>query len=311
MKKNHILTFTLNPAYDLMGSCKKIEYGEVNRIQTHGLHAAGKGINVAKVLRDLGMPVTVSGFLGEENKEGFSSKTLEMPAQFHTVPGRTRINMKLTDAENISTDFNFSGFEINPKNWEDFYSHSINILNNVNLVVVSGSLPIGIDIHDFSLWIKAVKEKCPRLVFDSSGEALKIGLKVLPWLVKPNLSELKIWAGVDLSHFSDVVAAAKKLHQEGIEHVIVSLGDQGAIWIYKDGGYFASAPACKVVSTVGAGDSMVAGLIYGLLTGKTYAHSLRLATAISCITVSQSGVGIDDIDKLDAMMARVNLQPLS
>lgn len=309
--KHPILTFTLNPAYDLIGSCAKIKYGEVNRIETYGLYAAGKGINVARVLKDLGMPVTVSGFLGEENKEGFSSENLKIPEQFYNVPGRTRINIKLTDHQGISTDFNFSGFKINKKNWKAFYSHSMNIVKNFDLVVVSGSLPVGVDFDDFAFWMKALKEKCPRLVFDSSGEALKMGLKALPWLVKPNRPELEIWAGCDLPHFSDVVAAAKKLHQEGIEHVVVSLGDEGAIWIYKEGGYFASAPVCKVVSTVGAGDSMVAGLIYGLLTGQTYEHSLCLATAISSITVSQSSVGINDISALDTMMTRVNLKPLS
>ena len=109
-----VATITLNPAYDLVGFCPEIERGEVNLVKTTGLHAAGKGINVAKVLKDLGIDVTVGGFLGKDNQDGFQQlfSELGIANRFQVVQGRTRINVKLTEKDGEVTDFNFSGFEL-------------------------------------------------------------------------------------------------------------------------------------------------------------------------------------------------------
>ncbi len=111
-----VATITLNPAYDLVGFTPEIERGEVNLVRTTGLHAAGKGINVAKVLKDLGIDVTVGGFLGKDNQDGFQQlfSELGIANRFPVVQGRTRINVKLTEKDGEVTDFNFSGFEVTP-----------------------------------------------------------------------------------------------------------------------------------------------------------------------------------------------------
>lgn len=108
-----VATITLNPAYDLVGFCPEIERGEVNLVKTTGLHAAGKGINVAKVLKDLGIDVTVGGFLGKDNQDGFQQlfSELGIANRFQVVQGRTRINVKLTEKDGEVTDFNFSGLK--------------------------------------------------------------------------------------------------------------------------------------------------------------------------------------------------------
>ncbi|WP_049218466.1 PfkB family carbohydrate kinase, partial [Serratia marcescens] len=125
-----VATITLNPAYDLVGFCPQIERGEVNRVKTAGLHAAGKGINVAKVLKDLGIDVTVGGFLGKDNQDGFQLlfSDLGIANRFQVVPGRTRINVKLTEKDGEVTDFNFSGFEVTPQDWDRFVSDSLSWL---------------------------------------------------------------------------------------------------------------------------------------------------------------------------------------
>lgn len=104
-----VATITLNPAYDLVGFTPEIERGEVNLVKTTGLHAAGKGINVAKVLKDLGIDVTVGGFLGRDNQDGFQQlfSELGIANRFQVVSGRTRINVKLTEQDGEVTDFNF------------------------------------------------------------------------------------------------------------------------------------------------------------------------------------------------------------
>ena len=145
-----------------------------------------------------------------------------------------------------------------------------------------------------------LRSQCPCIIFDSSREALVAGLKAAPWLVKPNRRELEIWAGRKLPEMKDVIEAAHALREQGI-----------ALWVNASGEWIAKPPSVDVVSTVGAGDSMVGGLIYGLLMRESSEHTLRLATAVAALAVSQSNVGITDRPQLAAMMARVDLQPFN
>ncbi|OTA19637.1 ribokinase [Xenorhabdus beddingii] len=304
-----VATITLNPAYDLVGLCPDIIKGTVNRVQTAGLNAAGKGNNVAKVLRDLGIDVTVSGFLGRDNQEGFQQFFSEntMANRFHLVSGRTRINVKLTEKQGEVTDFNFSGFHVTQEEWRQFVSDSLTWLGQFDMVVVSGSLPEGVAPELFADWMMQLRQCCPCVIFDSSREAFVAGLKASPWLVKPNRHELEIWAGRPLPDLDSVIDAAHKLRDKGIAHVVISLGEQGALWANASGAWLAKPPHCEVVSTVGAGDSMVGGLVYGLLMRESSEHTLRLATAVSALTVSQSNVGIRSRTELASMMSRIEL----
>ncbi len=108
-----------------------------------------------------------------------------------------------------------------------------------------------------------------------------------------------------------MIDAAHELREQGIAHVVISLGAEGALWVNASGEWIAKPPVCEVVSTVGAGDSMVGGLIYGLLMRESSEHTLRLATAVAAMAVSQSNVGVTDRTQLAAMMARVDLQPVN
>ena len=310
--RRRVATITLNPAYDLVGLSTPIELGEVNRVTTAGFHAAGKGINVAKVLKSLGIDVTVGGFLGKENQDGFQKEFSEagIANRFQMVEGRTRINVKLTEPSGKVTDFNFSGFEITKQDWTRFVNDTLSWAGQFDMICVSGSVQPSIDLNDFTAWMKRLRSECMCLIFDSSREAFVAGLKALPWLVKPNHHELEIWAGRPLPELSDVVQAAHELRQQGIAHVVISLGEQGAMWVNASGAWMAKPPKCDVVSTVGAGDSMVGGLIYGLMMRQTSEHTLRLATAISALAVSQTNVGITDREQLARMMTEVELTPL-
>ncbi|WP_239739129.1 1-phosphofructokinase [Proteus penneri] len=310
--KRRVATITLNPAYDLVGLSAPIELGEVNRVKTAGFHAAGKGINVAKVLKSLGVDVTVGGFLGKENQDGFQKEFSDsgIANRFQLVEGRTRINVKLTEPNGKVTDFNFSGFEITKQDWTRFVNDTLSWAGQFDMICVSGSVPPSIDLNDFTTWMTRLRSECMCLIFDSSRDAFVAGLKAAPWLVKPNHHELEIWAGRSLPKLSDIVQAAEALRQQGIAHVVISLGEQGAMWVNASGAWMAKPPKCDVVSTVGAGDSMVGGLIYGLMMRQTSEHTLRLATAVSALAVSQTNVGIHDREQLAKMMTEVELTPL-
>lgn len=306
-----VATITLNPAYDLVGLLPEIDKGEVNLVKTAGLHAAGKGINVAKVLKNLGIDVTVGGFLGKENQDGFQKVFSEtgIANRFQVVDGRTRINVKLTEKNGEVTDFNFSGFEVTKADWQRFVADSLSWAGQFDMICVSGSLPKGVVLEEFTKWMMRLRNECMCVIFDSSREAFVAGLKASPWLVKPNHRELEIWAGRPLPTRKYIVEAANQLRAQGIAHVVISLGAEGAMWVNSSGAWFAKPPQCEVISTVGAGDSMVGGLIYGLMMSQTSEHTLRLATAVSALAVSQPNVGITDREQLARMMARVDLQP--
>ncbi|MBD2814674.1 1-phosphofructokinase [Xenorhabdus sp. Flor] len=304
-----VATITLNPAYDLVGLTENIKTGEVNRIQTAGLYPAGKGINVAKILRTFGIDVTVGGFLGKENQNGFQKTFAELGIinRFQIVEGRTRINVKLTEQNGLVTDFNFSGFTVSKEEWQRFAENSLTWLREFNMVCVSGSLPAGVELDDFTDWMQRLREVCICVVFDSSREAFTAGIRARPWMVKPNQHELELWIGQPLPTQEDIISAAHQLRDEGISHVIVSLGAEGAILVNSAGAWLVRPPHCEIVSTVGAGDAMVGGLIYGLMMGQPCEHTLRLATAISAMTVSQSSVGNIDRRQLAQLMTKVEL----
>ncbi|TDQ59360.1 1-phosphofructokinase [Mesocricetibacter intestinalis] len=305
-----VATITLNTAYDLVGRLKRIELGEVNTVETLGLFPAGKGINVAKVLKDLGLPVAVGGFLGEDNQGDFKQmfQSLGLEDRFHRVAGKTRINVKITETEAEVTDLNFLGYEINPTDWQNFVADSLDYCRHFDIVAVCGSLPRGVTPELFADWLQGLGQAGVKVVLDSSNAALSEGLKANPWLVKPNLRELEAWAGNTLASLEEVIAAAKKLKAQGIANVIISMGAKGSLWLNDASIVRAQPPQCEnVVSTVGAGDSMVAGLIYGLTHHLSQQDTLAFASAVSAFAVSQSNVGVSDSQLLAPILEQVKI----
>lgn len=305
-----VATITLNPAYDLVGFCAKVTLGDVNLVSTTAMHPAGKGINVAKVLSDLGVDLMVGGFLGQSNRDGFTQLFAHhnMQDKFQSVDGSTRINVKLTEQDNEVTDFNFSGFSVNEHDWQQFVVYSLEWLKEVEMVAICGSLPSGVSLEKFTDWLAKVKQICPKVVFDSSREALVAGLKAKPWLIKPNKKELEMFVGRTLSSLAEIKSAAKHLVDQGVDNVIVSLGSDGAMWVSKDEIWLAKPPKNEhVVTTVGAGDSMVGGLMYGLLTHRSIKDTLVFASSVAALSVSQAGVGVKDITIVNQMIDQVEI----
>lgn len=308
-----IATITFNPSYDLVGATPSLKNGCVNQVDTLGWHAAGKAINVAKVLRDLGLDVTLGGFLGRDNIDGFTTlfQQQAITNRCLAVKGCTRINVKLTEANKQVTDLNFTGFSVTEEDWMEFSESSTAWLQTMEVVCISGSLAKGISVASFSAWMQQIRTVCPRLVFDSSGVVLEAGLKLKPWLIKPNQDELSAWAGKPLTTRIEVEAAAIKLQQQGIDNVVVSLGSEGALWVTAEGCWFAEPLTCNLVSTVGAGDSMVAGLIYGLVQGYCVKEAMSFATAVATLAIEQSGVGIKSREALQVRQAEVTIKSVA
>ncbi|WP_101776223.1 1-phosphofructokinase [Pasteurella oralis] len=305
-----VLTITLNSAYDLIGQVKRLALGEVNKIESLGLYPAGKGVNVAKVLHDLGINSTVTGFLGKQNQSEYQHMfaNLALSDHFHRVAGATRVNVKITETEAKVTDLNFQGYVITPEVWQHFVEFSLQIAPDFDLIAVCGSLPDGISAEAFAQWLTQLNRHHIKLVLDTSNQALTMGIQAKPWLVKPNHRELETWIGHPLVTQADIINAAQQLQATGIANVVVSLGEKGAIWLTQEHIIHAEPPICqRVVSTVGAGDAMVAGLIYGIVNHFSTQQTLAFASAVATFTVSQTHVGVPDSALLDPILEKVKI----
>ncbi len=308
-----VLTVTLNPALDLTVQLPALRLGEVNRSDSLQVHAAGKGLNVAQVLADLGHQLTVTGFLGEGNPQAFELlfAARSFADEFVRVAGETRSNLKLAEAAGRVTDINGPGLVVSEAHCDELLARLQRLAPAHDLVVVAGSLPLGIDSQWFVGMLNTLNALGVRVALDSSGTALRDGLATRPWLIKPNEEELAEARGVELSGSSALVAEARRLQGEGIEHVVVSQGADGVSWFSPGAALHANPPRVRVVSTVGAGDSLLAGMLHGLLQGWPAERTLTQATAIAAQAVGQVGFGITDTAGLAELEAAVHLQSLS
>ena len=308
-----VLTVTLNPALDLTVQLPSLRLGEVNRSDSLQVHAAGKGLNVAQVLADLGHQLTVTGFLGEGNPQAFEQlfAARGFADEFVCVPGDTRSNIKLAETGGQVTDINGPGLMVSEAHCAELLARLERLAPVHDLVVVAGSLPRGIASQWFVQLLNTLKALGVRVALDTSGNALREGLSALPWLIKPNEEELGEARGIALSKSSELTAEARRLQAEGIEHVVVSQGANGVSWFSPNLALHAIPPKVQVVSTVGAGDSLLAGMLHGLLEGWPAERTLTHATAIAAQAVGQVGFGITDTTQLADLEVAVRLQPLS
>lgn len=308
-----VLTVTLNPALDLTVRLPSLRLGEVNRSDSLQGHAAGKGLNVAQVLADLGHQLTVTGFLGEGNPQAFEQlfAARGFADEFVRVAGDTRSNLKLAEADGRVTDINGPGLAVSEAQCDELLARLERLVLDHDLVVVAGSLPRGIEVQWFVELLQRLRRLGARVALDTSGAALREGLAATPWLIKPNEEELGEARGVALDDSSAIAAEARRLQAEGIAHVVVSQGAHGVSWFSPNAALHANPPRVRVVSTVGAGDSLLAGMLHGLLEGWPAERTLTHATAIAAQAVGQVGFGITDTAQLAELEAAIRLQPLS
>lgn len=304
-----VVTITLNPALDLTGSIDALNVGSVSLVKEADLHAAGKGVNVAKVLSDLGAEVTVTGFLGKDNQEPFCQLFDEMGAkdEFIRVNGATRINVKLVEANGEVSDINFPGVNVTETEIEQFEATLVRLAQDHDYFVMAGSLPKGVSPQLCAAWIEKLHNMGKKVLFDSSRDALEAGLDAKPWLIKPNDEELSIFVGKELSTIEECQAAASTLASKEIDNIVVSMGANGVMWLNSNEWLRAQPPRMQVVSTVGAGDTLVAGLCWGHMQEMPKEELLTFATALSALAVTQVGVGMSDANELATLQQQVQL----
>lgn len=262
-----IYTITLNPSVDYIVEVGELKLGGLNRMKRDMKLPGGKGINVSRILNQLGVSNTASGFLG-----GFTGDYIEgwlkqegIAGDFVHIADDTRINIKLKAGE--ETEINGAGPEITGDEAE-LLQHRLNELKPGDIVVLSGSIPPSLGGDFYNRLISLCRQRGAEFVIDTTGQALKDALRLEPLLVKPNHHELAELFGVEISSREEIVTYGRRLLEGGARYVLVSMAGEGALFISDQGVYHAGAPSGKVKNSVGAGDSMIAGFVGTLsLTG--------------------------------------------
>ncbi|MBQ3546749.1 MAG: 1-phosphofructokinase [Lachnospiraceae bacterium] len=275
-----VYTVTFNPSLDYVMNLNEFNQGKVNRTQSEKINVGGKGINVSIVLNNLGVENTalgfVAGFTGIEIEERL--KHIGCNTEFiHLKDGFSRINVKIkTETE---SEINGTGPLISSDALNDLYK-ILNRINEDDILVLAGSIPKSLPDSIYMDILKRFEGKNIKTVVDATGKLLVNVLKYRPFLIKPNNHEIEEIFGVTVDSEEKIIHYGRELINMGAKNVLVSRGKDGAILFTDDGRVLScKAPDGKVIDTVGAGDSMVAGFIVGYLEKKDYDYALKMGIA--------------------------------
>lgn len=265
-----VVTLTLNPALDIHQQVQDPALGALNRASASYYSASGKGLNVSKTLSRLGVASTAIMPLG-----GLFGSTMQSlmgrAAAFYTpdvvpIRGETRCNLKVNDAKTGAlTEFNDESPSLSQIELETCQNKVVSSASANDVVVLSGSLPGGVDPKIYASITEKLHLKKGWVALDTSGDALAEGLKANPDLVKPNVREAEALLGLKIRTYGDAVEAANKIKDLGAAEVILSLGAGGAVFVGPKSKLIATYPAIKPVSTNGCGDALLGAYIHGTL----------------------------------------------
>jgi 1-phosphofructokinase len=305
-----VVTVTLNPAIDQTVRVAGFAAGRVNRVTQSRSDAGGKGVNVACFLADLGIDVAVTGFLGSDNLALFENlfEQKGVTDRFVTLAGSTRVGLKVVDVvTRQTTDLNFPG--LTPGNGEltDLFERIAELAEPGRWFVLAGSVPAGVPDDVYAQLTATIHEGGGGVVLDTSGQPLQAALQNPPEVMKPNLEELAELLGAELDTPDAVCDAARSLLDRGVERVVVSMGASGAVFVDRELALLARPPHVPVASTVGAGDAMVAGIVFGLLNDLPLAHLARIATASGAYAVTRIGGGMGNLAELEKLIQGVEI----
>lgn len=299
-----ITTVTLNVSIDKAYKIKGcVESGKVIRVLECNNTAGGKGLNVSRVASLCGEEVLATGFVGG-HCGALAEELLEkdnIKNKFTHVKSETRSCINILDENNVSTEFLEKGDSISDEEINAFLDDFDKIIEYSNVITISGSAPKGVPTNIYTTLINMIKAKNKKVILDASGDLLKEGIKALPTMIKPNSEEMENLLNVSINNEEEVIKNAIKLHESGIELVVVSLGSDGALLVCKEGIYHGKPPKIEVVNTVGCGDSMVAAFAVAMERGYSNIDSLKYAISISAanaMTFSTGSFNSEDVDNI-------------
>ncbi len=299
-----IYTVTFNPALDYVVFLEGLTPGDINRSVRESIFYGGKGINVSTILNTLGLETSalgfIAGFTGKALKEGVAS--LGIHADFIELPeGNTRINVKVKHGD--ETEINGQGPVITPEALDQLFA-KLDTLTEEDILVLAGSIPNTLPDDVYERIMARLEPKGIRIVVDATKDLLMNVLKYHPFLIKPNNHELGEMFGVVLKTPEEIEHYAKELQKKGARNVLISMAGDGAMLITEDGQTIKiGTPKGKVVNSVGAGDSMVAGFVAGYLRTGSYEEALKTGTAAGSATAFSEGLA--SLEMYNSMLAQL------
>ncbi|MBQ8173767.1 MAG: 1-phosphofructokinase family hexose kinase [Clostridia bacterium] len=308
----NIFTLTLNPAFDIHAHLPHFAPYAENLAAVTDRDAGGKGVNISRALTANGIESFALVVVGEENGAEFC-RMLEADGIVYrafSVAGRIRENLTLYEDSAPETRISFGGLAAHISLLDAVEQYLDGQMGEGDILTMTGRLPAGLSVAAVKAFLSRMKEKGARLVIDSRSFSLSDLVDVHPWLIKPNEEEASAYLGRMVRSFADALDGARALHAQGIENVMISLGGEGALLVCPEGTYMAAPPVVSVLSTVGAGDSSIAGFLAATVGGASAADALGLAVAYGTAACVQAGTRPPKPDDIKRVGSRVTLRKI-
>lgn len=305
-----ITTVTLNPAIDKVYQMDaSVTGGTIMRVAKVVNSAGGKGINVARIATRCGQKAKATGFVG-----GFMGQYLEdmlardsVEYEFTHIQGETRSSIKVLDERYSETEFLEPGPLVSEAEIKVFLDSFPEVIKDSEVVAISGSAPKGVSPEIYVRLVEIVKDSGKKVIVDTSGAYLEAVVKSRPFMIKPNRDELETLFNTSISSTEELISYAKKLHKAGIEYVVVSLGEEGALLVCDEGIYQGKPPEIEIVNTVGCGDSMVGGFAVGICRKYSVEEMLKYAVAVASANALEEKTGDVKLENCNKIYDQVEI----
>ncbi len=308
-----IATVTLNPALDRSVYLDKLRPNDTNRIVKVETDIGGKGINASRVLRELGSDTMCLGFVGgkigrfiahELGHEGIET-------DFVHVTHETRMNIGIQEASGSPpTMLDEAGPAVTDAELTELYGKVRVAASKSSMVIFGGSLPPGLPSDIYCTLVGLAQAEGAQAILDADGEPMRLGMEAEPYMIKPNRDEVKRLIGVEIKSLDDAVKAVNTLMETGVQLVVISMGADGAVAGLGQDIWHAVPPKVEVVSTIGSGDSMVAGIAHTIANCGTLAEALKWGSAAGAATAMTNGAEIGRHDRIVELLDQVNVNRL-
>ena len=306
-----IFTVTLNPAVDRELTVDEIVFDTVLRASDWRVDCGGKGFNVARMLKSLGISSVALGFAAGKSGEMLNDKlqSLGIETEFIWVEGETRTNVSIVSAGGGHyVKVNEPGPTITEVDLAQLAQKIGDRVRPGDWWVLAGSLPPGVPPTYYTELIAIIQSAGAKVFLDTSDEALRQNCGAKPLLVKPNDEEAHELTGLPVNTTVEIAAVGKAISAMGPTSVIISLGKEGAVLVDEDKAWLASSPKIVAANPIGAGDSMVAGVVWGLSQGDSMRDALCKGIACGAATASQKGTSVGTREQVTELLSQVQLR---
>lgn len=294
-----IYTLTLNPAYDVHASAESLSLHHENLAVIQSREAGGKGVNITRALHTGNIPNTAVIVLGKENCADFKKALSDFDCILLEKEGRIRENLTLHCSDAPETRISFTGFSVDDSILDEVLS-SLTVTEDT-VITFTGRVPNGIRKESVTAFLKTLRSRGARIVLDSKSFSAEDIFEIQPWLIKPNQEEISQYLGCHIQTLEQALEKSHIFACHGVTNTMVSLGEQGAILLSGGKAYIASCPSIQAVSTIGAGDSTIAGFLAATYEQKPLAQCLQTAVAYgtaACLTTGTLPPQKEDLEKI-------------